>query len=65
MLRASYIVTLLAAHHENLSKRIVKTPKPYLLDTGLLCALLGVRDAADLWSHPLRGHDVRPWWACT
>ncbi len=55
VLRASYIVTLLAPHHENFSKRIVKTPKLYFLDTGLLCALLGVRDAGDLWNHPLRG----------
>ena len=55
VLRASYIVTLLAPHHENFSKRIVKTPKLYFLDTGLLCALLGVRGAYDLWNHPLRG----------
>ena len=55
VLRASYIVTLLAPHHENFSKRIVKTPKLYFLDTGLLCALLGLRGAADLWNHPLRG----------
>ena len=33
MLRASYFVTLLAAHHENFSRRIVKTPKLYFLDT--------------------------------
>ena len=55
VLRASYIVTLLAPHHENFSKRIVKTPKLYFLDTGLLCALLGLRGAEDLWNHPLRG----------
>lgn len=55
VLRASYLVTLLAPHHENFNKRIVKTPKLYFLDTGLLCALLGVRTPADLWNHPLRG----------
>ena len=55
VLRASYIVTLLAPHHESFSKRIVKTSKLYFLDTGLLCALLGVRGAYDLWNHPLRG----------
>lgn len=55
VLRASYIVTLLAPHHESFSKRIVKTPKLYFLDTGLLCSLLGLRHAADLWNHPLRG----------
>jgi predicted AAA+ superfamily ATPase len=55
VLRASYIVTLLAPHHESFSKRIVKTPKLYFLDTGLLCSLLGLRTAGDLWNHPLRG----------
>jgi uncharacterized protein len=55
VLRASYLVTLLAPHHENFNKRIVKTPKLYFLDVGLLCALLGVRTADDLWNHPLRG----------
>lgn len=55
VLRASYIVTVLAPHHENFNKRLVKTPKLYFLDTGLLCALLGVRTADDLWDHPLRG----------
>jgi uncharacterized protein len=55
VLRASYIVTLLVPHHENFSKRVVKTPKLFFLDTGLLCALLGLREAEDLWNHPLRG----------
>jgi predicted AAA+ superfamily ATPase len=55
ILRASYIVEVLAPHHENFGKRIVKTPKLYFLDTGLLCALLGLRGAEDLRTHPLRG----------
>jgi predicted AAA+ superfamily ATPase len=55
VLRASYVVTLLAPHHEDFGKRIVKTPKLYFLDTGLLCSLLGLRHATDLWDHPLRG----------
>lgn len=55
VLRASYIVTLLAPHHRNFNKRIVKTPKLYFLDSGLLCSLLGLRSAGDLWNHPLRG----------
>jgi len=55
ILSASYIVTLLQPHHENFSRRLVKTPKLFFLDTGLMCALLGVRTAADLRVHPLRG----------
>jgi predicted AAA+ superfamily ATPase len=55
ILRASYVVTLLAPHHRNFNKRIVKTPKLYFLDSGLLCSLLGLRTSRDLWNHPLRG----------
>jgi len=55
VLRASYIVTVLAPHHESFNKHLVKSPKLYFLDTGLLCALPGTRTAADLWDHPLRG----------
>jgi len=55
ILSASYIITLLQPHHENFSRRLVKTPKLFFLDTGLMCALLGVRTAGDLRLHPLRG----------
>ena len=55
LLSASYIITLLQPHHENFSRRLVKTPKLFFLDTGLMCALLGVRTAGDLRLHPLRG----------
>jgi hypothetical protein len=55
VLEASYLVTLLRPHHENYGKRMVKTPKLVFLDTGLLCALLGIRRAADVRVHPLRG----------
>ena len=55
ILRASYVLDLLPPHHENFSKRLVKTPKLYLLDSGLLCHLLGIRDSAQIRVHPLRG----------
>jgi uncharacterized protein len=55
VLEASYLVTLLRPHHENYGKRMVKTPKLVFLDTGLLCALLGLRRADDVRVHPLRG----------
>ncbi len=41
--------------HENLKKRQVKAPKVYLSDTGLLHALLGVKDDEDLMGHPKSG----------
>ena len=37
VLEASYISFLLRPHHKNFNKRLVKSPKLYFLDTGLLC----------------------------
>lgn len=55
VLEASYLVTLVRPHHANFNKRVVKTPKLVVLDSGLLCRLLGLRRASDLSVHPLRG----------
>lgn len=55
ILSASYIVKLLQPHHERFTRRLVKAPKLYFLDTGLMCALLGVRSGEDLRTHPVRG----------
>jgi uncharacterized protein len=55
ILSASYIITLLQPHFEDFSRRLVKSPKLFFLDTGLMCALLGLRRATDLRVHPLRG----------
>jgi len=56
LLETSGIVFLLQPYHKNYGKRLLKTPKPYFIDTGLLCVLLGIRDASQLELHPLRGH---------
>lgn len=55
VLRAGYIVHLLPPHHQNFSKRLIKTPKLYFADTGLLCHVLGLRKPEDIRNHPLRG----------
>lgn len=55
VLETSFILTRLQPHHVNLSKRILKSPKLYFLDTGLLCYLLGIRSPQQLAHHPLRG----------
>lgn len=44
-----YLLEELAPWHTNLLKRLVKTPKLHIGDTGLACALLGI-DAATLWN---------------
>lgn len=46
ILESRYVVFQLPPFFQNFSKRIVKTPKLYFYDTGLLAFLLGVRGAA-------------------
>lgn len=55
VLMASFLVTLLRPHHASFSKRLVKSPKLYFLDTGLLCYLLRATDSESLLTHPMRG----------
>jgi len=43
VLETGFIVTLLRPHYKNFNKRLVKSPKLYFLDTGLLCYLLRIR----------------------
>ncbi len=54
VLRASYVLDLLPPFYENFSKRLIKSPKLYFVDSGLLCHLLGIRKAEDVRIHPLR-----------
>jgi len=44
VLEASYILFQLRPHHKNFNKRMVKSPKLYFYDVGLLCWLLGIRE---------------------
>ncbi len=55
ILRAGYVIDLLQPHYNNFKKRLVKTPKLYFHDTGLLCNLLGIRSPDQFRHHPLRG----------
>jgi len=55
LLQTSFIIYLLQPWHANMNKRIVKSPKLYFYDTGLVNRLLRIRDADDLATHPLRG----------
>lgn len=61
ILEAGYIVHLVKPHHANFNKRLVKTPKLYFIDTGLACRLLGLEEADQLDSHPLRGALFETW----
>lgn len=50
------LVRQLPPWHENLGKRLVKSSKVYLRDSGLLHALLGIADKDSLLGHPVVGH---------
>ncbi len=55
ILESSYIIYLLKPHYKNFNKRIVKTPKLYFYDNGLVSTLLGIKNVEQLQTHPLRG----------
>jgi predicted AAA+ superfamily ATPase len=56
ILETSFLVFLLKPHHKNFNKRLVKQPKLYFYDTGLMCYLLGIEKPQDLLNHYARGH---------
>lgn len=45
ILEASFIIYFLQPYYENFNKRIIKSPKLYFYDTGLVCSLLGITSA--------------------
>lgn len=61
VLEASYLVTRLPPYHRNFGKRLVKTPKLYFLDVGLMAWLLGIRNAASIETHATRGALFETW----
>jgi uncharacterized protein len=55
LLEASFIVFLLQPWHQNLNKRIIKSPKLYFYDTGLVCSLLRIGSPEAISTHYLYG----------
>lgn len=55
VLEASYVIWMLPPWNTNINKRLTKSPKLYFCDTGLLCCLLGIKEAKQLDNYPLRG----------
>ena len=50
-----FLVRTLPAWHANLKKRLVKAPRVYIRDSGILHSLLGIGSIDDLLSHPAAG----------
>lgn len=55
ILEASYIIFFLPPYYKNFNKRLIKSPKLYFYDTGLVCSLLGIENKNQLITHPLKG----------
>lgn len=55
VLEASYLVVRLMPYHKNFGKRLVKTPKLYFLDVGLMAWLLGIQSSQTIETHAMRG----------
>ncbi|MBC6415102.1 MAG: ATP-binding protein [Bdellovibrionales bacterium] len=55
ILENSFILKRIYPYYKNFNKSLVKTPKVYFYDTGLLCRLLSLQKIQDLVFHPLKG----------
>jgi len=55
VLEQSNIIYKLRPYYANIGKRLIKSPKLYVIDSGLLCYLLNIFSPQVLSLHPLRG----------
>lgn len=55
VLEASYVLYFVRPHHKNFRKRLVKSPKLYFTDVGLVSYFLDITDEKHLKAHPLKG----------
>lgn len=61
IMEQTFMVRILPPLMANIKKRLVKTPKVYLRDTGILHALLEIEDTEDLLGHPIAGASWEGW----
>jgi hypothetical protein len=55
LLTQAYVVKILPPYHPNLKKRLVKSPKVYVRDSGILHSLLNISSFNQLLGHPVCG----------
>lgn len=56
ILEGTFIIRQLRAYHSNTKKRLIKSPKIYIRDSGLVHCLLGIETYNDLLGHPALGN---------
>jgi hypothetical protein len=61
VLEASFVVFRVPPFHANFGKRLIKTPKLYFYDSGLVVSLLAIERPDQLTGHPLRGAVFEDW----
>lgn len=61
VLETRFLATRLPPFFTNVSQRLIKAPKLHLVDSGLLCHLLGIQSPEQLRLHPLRGAIFESW----
>jgi predicted AAA+ superfamily ATPase len=55
ILSQTFMIRLLQPFYSNVKKRIIKSSKVYIRDTGILHSLLGIENKNDLFGHPVFG----------
>jgi predicted AAA+ superfamily ATPase len=61
IMQQTFMVRVLPPLMANIKKRLIKTPKVYLRDTGILHALLEIENIEDLLGHPIAGASWEGW----
>jgi predicted AAA+ superfamily ATPase len=54
-LQSAFLVRIIPPFHANIKKRLVKAPKVYIRDSGILHYLLGLDEIDQLYGHPKKG----------
>lgn len=55
LLQQTFMLRVLPPYATNTKKRLVKSPKVYIRDSGILHSLLGIESLQDLFGHPVYG----------
>lgn len=61
VLEATYLFFRVPGWHPTFRKQVVKSAKLHVVDTGVACYLLGIREPEQLRTHPLRGALFESW----
>jgi uncharacterized protein len=61
VLEQTFMVRILRPFEGNLKKRLIKSPKVYIRDSGILHTLLEIDTATDLFRHPVFGASWEGW----